>query len=368
MIRIRKGVVRDIISRNEKKTIVEVFYDGACHNAINYNTLSGDIMVNDIVYINTTANYLKLGTGGYDFVIINETRGGSRDAQFQGHIMKLKYTPFQVKCSCPSEEENNNHDKIKSFKDLENLLVIIGELHSMLPPVACTFKYLNREAKIAYIMTDGGSLPIDISFNVQNLKSKGIINSTITSSNSFGGDMEAVNIYDALIIAKSVLNCDLAVITMGPGITGTGTRYGFTGIEQGYIIDAVNTLNGIPIFIPRVSFRDSRERHYGISHHTLTVLGEITKTKAHVVMPLLQDKKMVHMISQICINDIHRKHMLNYINFHRIYEALEYYGEIGATTMGRSTYDDEDFFTACGCAAYYGSLLLNAGVSRLNLQ
>lgn len=356
MIRIRKGVVRDIVSRDEKKTIVKVSYDGICSRAINYNSLTGDIRENDVVYINTTANYLKLGTGGYDFVIINETRGGFKDTEYLGHIMKLKYTPYQVKCRCPSEKDDHDHDKIESFSHLYGLPVIIGELHSMLPPAACTFKYLNSKAKIVYIMTDGGSLPIDISFNVQKLRSKGIISSTITSSNSFGGDYEAINIYDALIIAKSLLDCDLAIITMGPGITGTGTRYGFTGIEQGYIIDAVNTLKGIPVFIPRISFKDSRKRHYGISHHTLTVLGEIAKTKANVVIPLLEDKKMQHMISQILRHGIHNRHMLNYIKSHTVFKALEHYDEINATTMGRSPEDDEDFFMACGCAACFAGL------------
>lgn len=36
--------------------------------------------------------------------------------------------------------------------------------------------------------------------------------------------------------------CDLVIVGMGPGITGTGTRYGFTGVEQGYIIDGISTL------------------------------------------------------------------------------------------------------------------------------
>ena len=31
---------------------------------------------------------------------------------------------------------------------------------------------------------------------------------------------------------------------MGPGIVGSGTKYGFTGIEQGYIIDVINNLGG----------------------------------------------------------------------------------------------------------------------------
>ncbi len=89
--------------------------------------------------------------------------------------------------------------------------------------------------------------------------------------------MECTNIYTGLIAAKEVLKGDITIITMGPGIVGTGTKYGFSGIEQGQIIDAVNTLGGNPIVVPRISFRDLRERHKGMSHHTRTILSEIAK-------------------------------------------------------------------------------------------
>lgn len=89
-------------------------------------------------------------------------------------------------------------------------------------------------------MTDGASLPIYLSKNVDTLKEK-LIDSTITIGNAFGGDYECINIYTALITAKEILKADAVFVSMGPGIAGTGTKYGFTGIEQGSILDAVKT-------------------------------------------------------------------------------------------------------------------------------
>ncbi len=44
----------------------------------------------------------------------------------------------------------------------------------MLAPIVAMLKYLNEDIKINYIMTDGGSLPIDFSNTVRDLKSKKI--------------------------------------------------------------------------------------------------------------------------------------------------------------------------------------------------
>ena len=81
-------------------------------------------------------------------------------------------------------------------------------------------------------MTDGAALPIYLSKNVDTLKKKGLIDNTITIGSAFGGDYECINIYTALITAKEVLKADVVFVSMGPGIAGTGTKYGFTGIEQ----------------------------------------------------------------------------------------------------------------------------------------
>lgn len=350
MIRIRKGRVKDILCKNDRVSIVEVFYDGINERAVNYNFLTGNIEIGDSVYINTSATYLGLSSGGYSFVIINESRGSSLDMEHAGHIMKLRYTPYQIKCLCASEEGNKCFDSIKGFKSLEGMPVICGELHSMLSPTACTIKLLNRKLKIVYIMSDGGALPIDFSTSVRQLKSKHIIDGTITYGNAFGGDLEAVNIYDALIMCKAVFKCDTAIVTMGPGIAGTGTKYGFSGIEQGYIIDAVNNLEGAPIVIPRISFSDSRERHMGISHHTLTVLSCIARSKSTVVIPVLGQEKMDYINRQIKKNRLIHRHHIIYNKSHAVFKGEKYFN-MKWTTMGRDTKGDREFFLSCSSAA-----------------
>jgi hypothetical protein len=81
-----------------------------------------------------------------------------------------------------------------------------------------------------------------------------------------------VSVYSALAVARHVIGADAVVIAMGPGIVGTGTRLGFSGIEVGPALDAAAGLRGDPIVCLRVSFADERPRHQGVSHHTLTTL------------------------------------------------------------------------------------------------
>ncbi|KPU44880.1 hypothetical protein OXPF_13580 [Oxobacter pfennigii] len=352
MMRIRKGEVHDIFFKDERIAVVNIIIKGILVKTINYNMLTGDIKAGDIVYVNNTSNYLKLGSGGYDFVIINESTGTTSDIDDEGHIMKLNYTPYQIKCHCISEREGIYREKIDGFKSLNNMAVIVGELHSMLSPIACCLKYLKNNIKIAYIMTDRGCLPIDFSDSVRELKQKGILACTITCGNAFGGDIEAVNIYDALVAAKGVLSCDIAIVTMGPGIIGTGTKYGFSGVEQGHIIDCINTLKGTPVFTPRISFADKRERHYGISHHTLTILSEISNTSANVVFPILEAEKMDFLFSQIHSADIMKKHILKFVSSDILHKALSHY-KTKANTMGRGIEEDKEFFMTCQAAAFY---------------
>lgn len=350
MIRIRKGVVQEIIAKDERAAIVNVYYDGKAEKAFNYNFLTGDVEKGDRVYLNTTANHMMLGSGGYDFIIINETRGYSIDTPDTGGIMKMRYSPYQVYTGHYDESAAN-------YSDLEGMAVICGELHSMLSPTSCALKYLSGGIRIAYIMTDGGSLPIDFSFAARDLRSKKIICGTVTYGHAFGGDVESVNIYDALLSARKVLCCDAAIVSMGPGIYGTGTRYGFSGIEQGYIIDAVNTLNGIPVVIPRISFADSRERHKGLSHHTITVLSQVAKTRAYVIFPFLQGERREYILRQINGSGIALKHHVRFLEGDCVFQGAKYFDVI-CSTMGRGMDDDPEFFLSCGSAAAFTSSYL----------
>ena len=208
---------------------------------------------------------------------------------------------------------------------------------------------------ISYIMTDGGALPLDFSSSVDYLKKNRLIKGTITFGQAFGGDLETVNVYTALIAAFEILKSDIAIITMGPGITGTGTKYGFSGIEQGPIIDAVNTLGGRPIFVPRISFTDNRKRHQGISHHSITVLRDVCKTQAQIVIPTFEEAKLNYIKNQIIKNGLDKKHEVIYIKETKtILDNLLQF-DFRLSTMGRGMDLEREFFLTAGAAGYYVS-------------
>lgn len=347
----RKGNVVEIEEKKENITFLKVSIDGQISRAINYDQMTGSVNVGDIVVVNTTAVELSLGTGGFHFVIFNYSNE-FKELEGEGHIMKLRYTPLQIKCLAAEEENSQYHDVFNNFESLDNHNFIVGTLHSMLAPIASMLKWKNRNIKINYIMTDGGSLPIQFSNTVRLLKNKGLINKTITIGHAFGGDLECVNIYTGLIAAKEILKGDVTIITMGPGIVGTGTKYGFSGIEQGQIIDAINTLGGNPVIVPRISFNDSRERHIGISHHTRTVLSEITKTTGQVIIPILDKTKSQIIEEQIEKLQLNNKFDIVYENGEEIIDAMNYFN-LNTTTMGRGYQEDKEFFLTLGAVGSY---------------
>ncbi|WIV13952.1 DUF3866 family protein [Proteiniborus sp. MB09-C3] len=329
---------------------VNVEVEGESAKAVNYNAITGYVNEGDKVVLNTTAIELGLGTGGYHFIIFNYKNKEHSITKGLGHIMKLRYTPLQFKCFAAEEQDSKYHEEFKSFKSLKGSIYIVGTLHSMLAPIAAVIKNLRPELNITYIMTDAGALPLHFSKTVKLLKDKEIIKNTITVGHAFGGDIECVNIYTGIIAAKVVANSDITIITMGPGIVGTDTKYGFSGIEQGYIIDAINNLGGISLAVPRISFADKRERHQGISHHTLTILNEVANTKTNLVLPVIKGDYAEFIDLQIKENNINNKHNIIFENGSDIIKALNYYG-LEVKTMGRGYYDDEVFFLALGAAA-----------------
>lgn len=346
MVSFKEGIVSRIIERDKDVIWLEVEIDGQKSKGVNYTSLTGDVSVGDKVMLNTTAVDLSLGTGGQHFVIHNE-KNKNRDLEGSGHIMKLRYTPMQTSCLAAEEQDSPHHEDINAFTSLDGKVFIVGTLHSMLAPIAATIKHLRPDLKVNYIMTDSGALPIQFSKTVKYLKEKEIIDNTITVGNSFGGDFECINVYTGMITAKEVLDSDITIITMGPGIVGSGTKYGFSGIEQGYIIDAINTLGGTSIVVPRISFRDKRNRHTGMSHHSITVLDEIIKTKTNVILPKLDKERQEFIKSQICESHIDEKHDITYEDGSCIKEALDHYN-LKITTMGRGFDEDTEFFTTLG--------------------
>lgn len=356
MIRVRKGKIVKLYSQREgiQEAIVEV--EGETCRAVNYPLLTGDIHENDEVILNTTAVHLGLGTGGVHFVIFNYSNTAI-DPPEMGHIMKLRYTPFQVKCLCEEEEESALGERIKNIQTLDGMPVLACSLHSMLAPACAAIKNDSPNTKLAYIMTDGGALPLFFSSVVALLKKRGFIDVCISCGHAFGGDMEAVNLYSGLICARA-WGADAAIVAMGPGIVGTDTKYGHTGIEQGEIINAVTSLQGKPVAIPRISFSDLRERHRGLSHHTITALSVIAKDRAFVVIPSdMEEEKRIYIDTQIKDSGIDLKHLIATCPGTAGLQFLEKNG-IPASTMGRSIKEDRDYFLSCSAAGHFLTGLL----------
>ena len=343
------GIVGEIIYEDQEIQELSVTIEDERYKAMNFVLLSGKCKLGDKVLLNTTAIRLKLGTGGYHYVIAN-LDNCEEIQEKKGHIMKLRYTPLQMATQTMEEQGSSYHECIKKFESLKGMPVIVGSLHSMVAPAAAFLKYYNPHLKITYIMSDGASLPISISKSVRELKIKKLIDHTITFGHAFGGDYEAVNLYTALIGAKEITKCDIAIVAMGPGIVGTGTKYGFTGIEQATIIDGVNTLGGNSIAIPRISFSDKRTRHYGLSHHSITIFSKIVKTPTIISFPRLKDKERMNIIKdQIIKNKLIEKHDIQYRDAGELEKILEYF-HIKVSTMGRNYFQDPEFFQSVAAA------------------
>lgn len=332
---------------------LDVEVEGELSRAWNFPLLTGEVSTGDEVYLNTTAVEKKLGSGGYHFVIANL----SRIPDFcpgDGHIMKLRYTPYQVKILSVEEEASPYHQQIKDFTSLGGTPVIVGTLHSMLSPAAAGCLAAGGKSRVAFVMTDGAALPLTLSKTVRTLKAKGMLVGTVSTGHAFGGDLESVNIYSGLIAAYQVLKAEIIIVTMGPGIVGTGTRWGTTALEQGEIINAVSVLGGKPIAVPRISFADPRPRHRGVSHHTMTALGTVAQREAVIVLPEVSAEQYGVINRQFEQSGILSRHQVVVRDGSPALQCLEEQG-IAVKSMGRTPLEDPVFFLAAGAAGLFAA-------------
>lgn len=359
MIRVRQGKIINILHSRDGLTTLKVIVpgEGEC-KAYNYDRLTGPVEVGDSVVLNTTAVARKLGTGGAHFVMANVTRP-HRDTAVEGHIMKLRYSPGQVKVLAAEEPESPWSEVINNTDSLHGTPVVVGELHSMLAPAAAGVKAdSGGRARVVYLMTDGAALPIALSDLVHKLKACGLVDAAITCGHAFGGDWDTVNVYTGLLTAVAVARADVVIAVMGPGIVGTGSRFGFTGVEQGELVNAVNVLGGRPVAIPRISFADPRDRHRGLSHHTATALGRIALSPCTVVLPELDNPEWAQLVSkQIARAWPAGKHTLVTEDGRPALEELAHRG-VRVTSMGRTPDEDPAFFLAAGAAGIHAAGLV----------
>ena len=344
----KSATIKSIVKKEQDIQLLNIlFNDQKESRAVNYIQLSGELSVGDRVIVNSTAVDLGLGTGGYHFVISKITATQNNNPvknKDNGHIMKLRYTPFQMCTLSVEEEASPYHELIKNFTGLAGQVVVFIPLHSLLAPLVISFKKIFPQHKVAYIMSEGGSLALPFSNTIKELKRDDLLDKTITMGHAFGGDYEAVNIYTALACAKEVVEADLIVVGMGPGLVGTNTPLGFSGTENALYSYAVNVLEGRSIIVPRVTFAEKRKRHYILSHHTVTLLKNLMKHRTDVVFP--RDKRVRDYLDQLQLGNFHN---LNYYETEPIKDILEN-SNYSFSSMGRKLDDDPLFFITAGLA------------------
>ncbi|WP_051331149.1 DUF3866 family protein [Aneurinibacillus terranovensis] len=390
------GRIIRIVEETDAIQCLEVDVGGKISSAVHYPFYKGHVGTGDYVLLNTTAVSLSLGSGGYHFVMARfpadspvsdnfplkdadgkrstvESHTGEKSAtqnittensgRERGHIMKLRYTPYQFPVLAAEEPASMWHPLFNQATTsiLMGIPVIIGELHSMLPVVCLALRHLSsnsiknkdstvpagqRLPRICYIMSDSAALPMALSRHVAHLKAANVLSGTITYGHAFGGDSECVNMYTALQAAVLIWRADIIVITPGVGVVGTSTALGFSGMEQVSILQAVVLLGGTPILIPRVSFQDGRERHYGISHHTKTVLQYARNIPLHINM---QNHSVL--LDQWPACSPHHKLALHEPPEANVWTQMMAAYPEPITTMGRDYQKDPDFFAHCYFAA-----------------
>ncbi len=306
-----------------------VAIDGEERSAWADEVLLGEMREGDEVVVNAAALDLGLGSGGFDVVHVNLTRGLGGGVEGDAHVMKLNYTSLQHPVE-PVEGRVAGGDR-------GMIPVAVLPLHGHLAPAAWAASQARPGIRVGYVQTAGGALPGSLSRDVAALRERGLLAGHITAAPTFGGERESLSTVGALDAAATALGWDVALVGPGPGIIGSDTAFGHGGMEALGSAHAALSLKLPTILSPRLSSGDPRERHRGLSHHTATVLNLLL---APVTVPIPEGApELAHQISAASLG-LHRAAPIGV--------DLDGYGASGlpTTTMGRALADDPLFFEA----------------------
>lgn len=258
MLSLRRGTVSGISEEHDGLIRLEV--DG--RPAVAYPRLTGPIEIGDEVIVNVQAVELELGSGGFDVLYVNLTRGLGAGGEEGAHVMTLPYTPLQ---SATRHVEEDG----PLAESLDGLPVVCCSAHGQVAPVRAGMRRVRR---VAYVQTGGGALPVSLSDTVRTLKAEGLLDVAVAASPCTDGDVQAVTVASALAWSAAQ-EFDVVICSVGPGIVGTGSLLGHGGIAAAMAANTAAALGGAPILAVRASEADRRERHLGVSHHARAILG-----------------------------------------------------------------------------------------------
>lgn len=332
-LKLRRGVVV-----GEEPLTVEV--DGERRAAWADKALLGEMREGDEVVVNVEALDLGLGSGGFDVVHVNLTRGLEGGGPNGEHVMKLNYTSLQhavEPIELPVRLIPDMTGKSAPEPGEGRVPVLVLPLHGHLAPAAWAAAQASWGVRVGYVQTGGGALPGSLSRDVAEMRRRGLLCGHITAAPSYGGEHEAISLVGALDAAVGKLGWDAVIAAPGPGIIGSDSRLGHGGIAALDTAHASLAL-GLPTLLsPRLSSADPRERHRPVSHHTLTVM-ELLLGAVEIPVPSSESVPIAILATAAGWR-------------HRLHEApidLKGYEASGlpARTMGRTLREDPLFFAA----------------------
>lgn len=247
-----------------------VAIDGTERGAIADVAYVGPAEVGDDVVVNAQAVDLRLGSGGFDVVHVNLTRGLGGAGVQGAHVMKLNYSSLQH-AVLPVEEEL---DAVPAAPRADGAAAAVGVfgLHGQLAPIAWAIGQGQAGLRVGYVQTAGGALPGGHSRVVTDLLQRGLLAGHLAASPAYGGrDGEAITTIGAIDHGLGVLGWDVVLCGPGPGILGSGSRLGHGGMVALDTAHAALALGYQAVLCARMSSGDPRPRHHGLSHHTRTV-------------------------------------------------------------------------------------------------
>jgi hypothetical protein len=270
MLKLRRGTVVSI-----DPLTVEV--GGEHRSAWADEAMVGEVEVGDEVVLNTEARDLGLGSGGFDIVHVNLSRGLRAPGAEGIHVMKLNYSPLQH----PVDPIEIEHGDPKLGPKPPTVVV---SLHGHIAPLAWAAGQARPGLKLGYVQGAGAALPGTLSRDVRLLRDRGLLCGHITAGPAYGGEHEAISLVGGLDAAARRLGWDAIVVGPGPGILGSATKLGHGGMAALDAAHAALALGLPTLLCPRLSSSDERERHRGLSHHTASVL-ELLLAPVRVPVP-----------------------------------------------------------------------------------
>ncbi|HEX5610577.1 MAG TPA: DUF3866 family protein [Solirubrobacterales bacterium] len=339
-LRLRRGTVV-----SEDPLLVEVA--GERRPAWADEVLLGEMREGDEVVVNVAAVELGLGSGGFDVVHVNLTRGLDGGAAGAEHVIKLNYTSLQHPVEPVEGTGELARDARGSFSTPGDRKeprvappVLVLPLHGHLAPAAWAAAEASPGLRVGYVQAGGGALPGSLSRDVAQLRECGLLCGHITAAPAYGGEYDALSTVGAFDAAGR-LGWDAILAGPGPGIIGSETEFGHGGMAALDTAHAALSLALPTILSPRLSSSDPRERHQALSHHTHTVL-ELLLAPVTIAAPATPELERGGQALEELRSSAPRHQLQESPVDLAAYEA----SGLPTTTMGRSLAEDPLFFAA----------------------